>query len=210
MTYQVKIQLRGITKPPVWRRLLVPADCTFHNLHHVIQMSFGWFNMHLYKFMKKPYDGGWTIKELDDEDYLNDFSEFFPDRPKPIDSKSITIGEFLKENPIDKFTYIYDFGDDWIHDITIEGETEDILIHPRCTAGKGACPPEDCGGMWGYENMKCVLLEAPRSEDARMYRKWLGLGRGKKFDPNLFDLDDANRRIVEMIEYIREDSNQNT
>lgn len=207
MAYQLKIQLRGITKPPVWRRLLVSADCTFHTLHCIIQESFGWQYEHMYQFMEKPYDRGWAIKELHDEDDINDindFSDFFPDRPKPKDSWTTTIGEFLNENPIKKFTYIYDFGDDWFHDITVEAETEELLIYPRCIAGKGACPPEDCGGIWGYENMKTVLLEYPRSEDAKMYREWLGLGRGKKFDPKVFDLDKANKQIVAVIDFIRE------
>lgn len=199
MTYQLKIQLRSITKPPVWRRLLVSADCTFHILHCIIQESFGWQYAHLYQFMEKTYDRGWAIKELYDEDGFNDFSDLFPDRPKPTDSKTITIGEFLKENPINKFTYIYDFGDDWFHDITVEAETDETLIYPRCIAGKGACPPENCGGVWGYENMKMVLTETPRSKDAKMYREWLGLGRGERFDPKAFDLDVANRRIMSMM-----------
>lgn len=206
MTYQLKIQLRGITKPPVWRRLLVSADCTFHNLHCIIQESFGWQYLHLYQFMQRPYDHGWAIKELDDGDDIDDFSDFFYDIPKTKDSRKTTIGDFLNENPIKKFTYIYDFGDDWFHDITVEAETEDTLIYPRCIAGKGACPPEDCGGVWGYENMKMVLLESSRSEEAKMYRKWLGLGRGKKFDPNVFDLDETNRKIVFMINFIRENN----
>lgn len=206
MTYQLKIQLRGITKPPVWRRVLVSANCTFHYLHCIIQETFGWQCAHLYQFMEKPYDRGWAIKELYDENDINDFSDFFHDRPKPIDSRTMTIGEFLNENPVKKFTYIYDFGDDWFHDITIEDEMDETLIYPRCIAGKGACPPEDSGGSWGYENMKMVLLEAPRSKDAKMYREWLGLGRGKKFDPNVFDLDEANRQIMAMTDFMRENT----
>lgn len=208
MTYQLKIQLRGITKPPVWRRLLVPADCTFHYLHCIIQESFGWQYEHLYQFMEKPYDRGWAIKEPYNEDNINEFSDFFPNISKPIDSRTTKIGEFQNENPIKKFTYIYDFGDDWFHDITIEAETEETLIYPRCIAGKGACPPENCGGIWGYENLKMVLLNAPRSKDAKMYREWLGLGRGKKFDPSMFDLDEANRQIMTMINFIRENTKE--
>lgn len=196
MTYQLKIQLHGITKPPVWRRILVPSDCTFHILHCIIQESFGWEYAHLYEFMEKPYDHGWAIKDLLDEDEFDDFSAFFPGGPKNIDSRTMTIENFLNEKQIKKFTYIYDFGDDWFHDITVEAETDETLIYPRCIAGKGACPPEDCGGIWGYENMKMVLAEAPRSKDAKMYREWLGLGRGEKFDPNTFDIDLVNSLIM--------------
>lgn len=203
MTYQLKIKLRGITKPPVWRRLLVPSDCTFHILHCIIQESFGWEYEHLYEFKEKPYDHGWTIKDMLDDGGSDDFLDFFYGSSKPIDSRTMTIGKFLNENPIKKFTYIYDFGDDWIHDITVEAETDEILIYPRCIAGKGACPPEDCGGVWGYENMKMVLAETPRSKDAKMYREWLGLGRGEKFDPNALDLDEANKQIIGIWDFVQ-------
>lgn len=194
MTYQFKIQLRGITKPPVWRRILVPAQYTFYNLHCIIQEAFGWYNAHLYQFQEKPYNYGWMIKEKEDlgDDFLSALA-FPEDVQSPHETN---IGTFLKDRPVKKFVYIYDFGDDWVHDITIEAVTEETLLHPRCIAGKGACPPEDCGGIWGYENLKMTLLEKPRSNEAKMYRDWLGLGRGEQFDPKAFDLDQVNKRFI--------------
>lgn len=194
MTYQFKIQLRGITKPPVWRRVLVPDGYTFYNLHCIIQEAFGWQYEHLYQFQERPYErGGWRIKEQEDLD--DDFLSWLDFNPQAQNPQETNIGKFLNDNPIKKFVYWYDFGDDWIHDITVEAVTEDTLIHPRCLAGKGACPPEDCGGVWDYEYMKMTLLEKPRSNDARMYRQWLGLGRGETFDPKAFDLDAVNKRL---------------
>lgn len=203
MTCQIKVQLRGVTKPPVWRRLLVPAECTFHHFHYIIQQSFGWCNAHLYQFMEKPYSGEWSIKELldgiDDGDFLAGFGRSI----RYMDSGTLTLEKFLEENPLKKFVYIYDFGDDWFHDITFEDETEEILLYPRCIAGKGTCPPEDCGGIWGYEYIKQVFQEAPKSREANRYRKWLGLEKGEVFDPKKFDLNRTNELIVSLMNAIR-------
>ena len=68
MTIQFKIQIRDIKKPPVWRRIVIPGNFTFHDLHNTIQSAFGWWDEHLYQFQRHPFDGGWTVKEPDDED----------------------------------------------------------------------------------------------------------------------------------------------
>ena len=146
MTIQFKIQLRGITKPPVWRRLVLPGEFSFNDFHNAIQSAFGWWNEHLYQFQRQPYDRGWCIKRLDlDNDGWDE----------GIDVFKTNVVKFIQEKKLEKFVYVYDFGDDWIHDITIEKvDPLAILLHPVCLAGKGACPPEDCGGLWGYEEMK--------------------------------------------------------
>ena len=146
MTIQFKIQLRGITKPPVWRRLVMPGSFSFNDFHNVIQSAFGWEDEHLYQFQHAPYDHGWCVKRLDIDDSGWD---------EGIDALKTNVAKFIDERSLDKFVYVYDFGDDWIHDITIEKvDPLAILLHPVCLAGKGACPPEDCGGPWGYEEMK--------------------------------------------------------
>ena len=144
-TYQFKIKLRGITKPPVWRRVLVPANFTFSGFHAVIQEAFGWWNEHLYCFGDKPYSQSLYIAEKDEEDWYR------PD----YDARKFTLGELFGDGGIiKKFCYVYDFGDDWIHDITLEKVFEEYSDHATCIKGKGACPEEDCGGPWGYEDMK--------------------------------------------------------
>lgn len=146
LTYQFKIKLRGITKPPVWRRVLVPANFTFSGFHAVIQEAFGWWNEHLYSFGDTPYSHVLTIAEIHEDDW--------GDAPD-YDARKFTLGELFGDGGIiKKFCYVYDFGDDWIHDITLEKVFEEYSDHATCIKGKGACPEEDCGGVWEYEDMK--------------------------------------------------------
>lgn len=145
LTYQFKIKLRGITNPPVWRRVLVPANFTFSGFHAVIQEAFGWWNEHLYCFGDKPYSQSLYIAEENKEDWYR------PD----YDARKFTLGELFGDGGIiKKFCYVYDFGDDWIHDITLEKVFDEYSDHATCIKGKGACPEEDCGGVWEYEDMK--------------------------------------------------------
>ena len=147
MTIQFKIQIRGIKKPSVWRRIVIPGNFTFHDLHNTIQSAFGWWDEHLYHFQRRPFDGGWTVKELDEED--DNWGEL------PEDARETNVLTFIQHMGLEKFVYVYDFGDSWVHDITVESiDKEADLDHPVCLAGKGACPPEDCGGPWGYEELK--------------------------------------------------------
>lgn len=147
LTYQFKIKLRGITKPPVWRRVLVPANFTFSGFHAVIQEAFGWWNEHLYSFGDTPYSRVLTIAEIHEDDW--------GDAPD-YNAREFTVGEFYGEKlaPKHKLCYVYDFGDDWIHDITLEKVFDEYSDHATCIKGKGACPEEDSGGVWEYEDMK--------------------------------------------------------
>lgn len=88
--------------------------------------------------------------------------------------------------------YLYDFGDSWYHTITLEAVLDEKILKPRCLAGKGACPPENCGGVYGYEQMKEVFREEPDGEEAMEYREWLGMDEDENWDPNLFNLDVTN------------------
>ena len=147
MTIQFKIQIRGIKKPPVWRRIVIPGSFSFHDLHNTIQTAFGWWDEHLYQFQRHPFDGGWTVADPPEDDD--------PWHEKPEDSHETNVLQFIQHMELEKFVYVYDFGDSWVHDITVENiDKERELDHPVCLAGKGACPPEDCGGPWGYEEMK--------------------------------------------------------
>ena len=187
MTLQFKIQIRNIQKPPVWRRIVIPANFTFNDLHLAIQDAFGWENYHLYQFEKAPYDRGWKVKVPDEMDN----GDFF--MSEIIDSEQTIVSTFLQSMNLKKFVYVYDFGDDWIHDITLEKTNEEeTILHPICLAGKGACPPEDCGGPWGYENMKQLFAEAPDEEETLSYKEWMGLDDDEDYDPNYFDINEVN------------------
>ena len=147
MTIQFKIQIRDIKKPPVWRRIVIPGNFTFHDLHNTIQSAFGWWDEHLYQFQRYPFDGGWCVKDIDEDD--DNWGE------RPEDARETNVLTFIQHMGLEKFVYVYDFGDSWVHDITVEQIDHDAdLDHPVCLAGKGACPPEDCGGPWGYEELK--------------------------------------------------------
>jgi len=147
MTIQFKIQIRDIKKPPVWRRIVIPGNFTFHDLHNTIQSAFGWWDEHLYQFQRYPFDGGWCVKDIDEDD--DNWGE------QPEDARETNVLTFIQHMGLEKFVYVYDFGDSWVHDITVEQIDHNAdLDHPVCLAGKGACPPEDCGGPWGYEELK--------------------------------------------------------
>ena len=99
---------------------------------------------------------------------------------------------FITENQT--FNYLYDFGDDWSHKITLEKLVSDELKRSVCLAGKGACPPEDCGGAWGYENLKVILAD-PKHEEHGDMKEWLGLDEDEDWDVNYFDLEEVNEML---------------
>lgn len=96
----------------------------------------------------------------------------------------------------DKLGYTYDFGDNWEHDILVEAITdaEAGIPYPRCLTGRRACPPEDCGGMWGYEYLIEILADPGHEEhDERL--EWLGLDTAEQFAPAAFDLAEVNNAL---------------
>lgn len=188
MTLTLKIQLRGIKQPPVWRRIEIPASFTFHHLHETIQEAFDWWDYHLYQFEKSPFDNGWAVKVPDESDDELGYDV--------SDSKKTQVSAFLRKMGLKKFVYVYDFGDSWVHDITVEAiDEKTTLPHPVCLAGKGAAPHEDCGGIGGYEEIKRLFAEDPDGEETQEYRQWLGLEDDEDFDPKQFDIDELNERL---------------
>ena len=169
LLHQLKITLRGVSRPPVWRRVLVPADLTLGDLHEVIQQAMGWDDYHMHLF------------SMDGKEYGS------PDPGLGLASDRNVLLSQLLTSPGDRLRYTYDFGDDWEHDIVLE-ETRTAVpeeTYPSCVAGKGACPPEDCGGAWGYAGLKEILAD-PSHEDHQDMLEWLGLDAGKDFDPKKF------------------------
>jgi hypothetical protein len=175
--YQFKVTLMGI-KPPIWRRIQVPETYTFWDLHVAIQGAMGWTDSHLHEFeIKDPVDGEKIRIGIPDEDYGD---EVIPDWKRNI-SKF-----FSEKNP--RAYYIYDFGDSWEHLIQLEKVQikEKNIDYPRCIDGKRACPPEDCGGVWGYEEFIKAIRDPKHKEHEEML-EWIG----GKFDPEHFDVKEV-------------------
>ena len=96
----------------------------------------------------------------------------------------------------ERIDYEYDFGDSWEHELLVEARTEAeaLKTYPACTAGEGACPPEDSGGFPGYQRLKEILAD-PSSEEYEELRTWAESQTRGKFDPASFDLAEANGRV---------------
>jgi hypothetical protein len=174
--YQFKITLND-SKPAIWRRIVVPANYSFWDLHVAIQDSMGWLDYHLHEFeIVNPTTCEKVRIGLPDEEYDE------PDKIAIPDHKENISDYFNKNNCIAR--YEYDFGDSWIHTIKFEK----ILLaipgekYPKCIGGKMACPPEDCGGIPGYYNLLSILKN-PKNEEYEDMINWLG----GEFDPKLFD-----------------------
>jgi hypothetical protein len=185
MNLQLKIQLKHISKPPVWRKVEVPQNITFAELHLVIQASFGWGNYHLYQFSPSGWGSHPCIEEPHEES-------------DGLDASEILVGSYLTAIG-QKFVYIYDFGGSWEHLITVEKIVE-AQSETKVTVlgGKGTCPPEDCGGLWGYENLKVVLADKKHPEHKEM-KEWLGMGARDVWDDNYFDKDYAQEMVNSII-----------
>lgn len=171
--YQFRVTLKGI-RPPVWRRIQVPETYTFWDLHVAIQDAMGWGDMHLHWFVLRGRTS-WqsTYIGVPGEEV---FVSVVPGWKVGVRDV------FGPEHPV--VDYVYDFGDDWVHTVRLEKvlPREEGAEYPRCVGGKRACPPEDCGGPWGYAR----LLEILRDREHPEHREWLEW-LGRPFDPEDFD-----------------------
>lgn len=178
-TYQVKITLKG-SKPSIWRQVLIPSDLSLPDFHKVIQTTMGWTNSHLHQFIKnRTY---YAPKMPDD---------IFWDEADNVDYSKLKISDLLKKEK-EKIIYEYDFGDGWEHEIVLE-KIEDDAMNKKdvtCLKGKNSCPPEDCGGIWGYYDM-LEILKDPDHEEYEDYSEWLGVD----FDPTYFDIEEVNEML---------------
>jgi hypothetical protein len=174
VVYQLKITLRDI-KPPVWRRVQI-KDCTLSQLHDIIQTCMGWDGYHLHSF------------EIGGEQY----SEPDPDGMMDVeDERKVKLSQVVAGG-IKKFSYTYDFGDNWEHVVQVEKvlDPEAGVRYPRCIVGKRACPPEDCGGPWGYTEFVAAILD-PKHERHEELLEWVG----GEFDPEKFDIEAVNEAL---------------
>jgi Plasmid pRiA4b ORF-3-like protein len=164
------------SKPKIWRRVLVPDHLNFYELHYVIQFAMGWTNSHLHQFVVGRHDRCISVP------FDGDFGE------EAEDGKKVLINKILKA-PKDKIKYEYDFGDGWEHLVEVKKvhEPQVGMYYPVVIDGAMACPPEDCGGIWGY----AALVETMKNKKSDRYEEmleWLG----EDFDPEEFDKEDIN------------------
>lgn len=178
--YQFKITLAE-SLPSIWRRIVVP-DGTLDDFHEWIQTAMGWTDSHLHRFeIRRKLYGDPSRLESDYRDM------------KVYDSLDITLGDlFDKARPPKKFVYLYDFGDDWRHHIHFEGvqETPRGKKPPCCLEGERCCPPEDVGGLWGYD-VFLTAIQDPEHDEHEHYVEWIGQG----FDPEEFKAAEATKAM---------------
>ncbi len=178
--HTIKVTLAG-SRPPIWRRLQVPSTTTLRALHDVIQAAFGWDDYHMWVF-ETPF-GRYGL----------------PDAELEISNAAVKRLDQIAPREGDRLSYTYDFGDDWEHAILTEAITdaERGIAYPRCLTGRRACPPEDCGGIWGYEELVEILTD-PKHEEHQERLEWLGLDSADQFDATAANLDQADTALASL------------
>lgn len=183
-----RVELSGIL-PPIWREILVPATYSFWDLHVAIQDSMGWLDYHLHEFRIKDSD-------LEDPVLIGIPSEeLWEGLPEVQPGWETAVIDHLNQ-PGDQAEYEYDFGDGWLHAITlvsIEPRTKGAR-YPQCIAGERACPPEDCGGVHGYHELLEALLD-PSHPEHESSSRWIPNGWGPElFRPDKVRFDNPRQR----------------
>lgn len=192
MAYQIKVSIKGI-KPVVWRRLKIPGNITFQQLHQIIQASFGWLDYHLYKFEYNK-----TVVTIPNDDYAP--GELYGEDITELDSMTTMINEPF--GTCERCLYEYDFGDCWEHEIIIEKSLKDTKKNsiPECIKGSGQRPPEDVGGSGGYEDFLDIIQDKKNPEREDML-SWAEKDTGGHiFDPEYFNINEINRNLLYALE----------
>jgi hypothetical protein len=177
--YRLKITLREV-KPPIWRRVEVPGGISLASLHEILNEAMGWFDGHLHEFT------------IDGVEYTT------PDTDFATETRAEDDGRWRLDTVVTqvgaKFRYDYDFGDGWEHDVVVEAIEAPAagVTYPRVTAGRRACPPEDCGGPWGYAELLEALAD-PSHEDHEARSAWVA----EDFDPEAFSIAETNAVLAE-------------
>jgi hypothetical protein len=163
---RIRVQLDD-WRPPIWRRVEVPLTATLKALHDVIQAAMPFDDYHLFEF------------RADGKRYAIPDPEWDSLRDRTYSAKTMRLGT-LVDRGIEQLAYTYDFGDDWRHTITIEtvADADPAVEYPRYTDGAGRAPPEDVGGIPGFELFLDAIAD-PKHEQHRELKRW----HGRPFDP---------------------------
>ena len=174
---QFKITLKN-TEPKIWRRFLVPENINFYELHLIIQNIMGWYNSHLYQFV---YNNNMNL--IGDPELL--------EQEDVMDAKKFHVKDYFNEQK-KKIEYEYDFGDGWTHELIFEKAIEEEYgkYYPVCLEGEGNCPPEDCGGVGGFDNL-VEAMKKKKGKEYKEYKEWLG----EDYNSAEFDLEYINESL---------------
>jgi len=184
--------------PEIWRRIEIRSDATFWDLHVAIQDAIGWKDCHLHVFrVRRPGTERFDEIGIPQDDFIDRASRIAPGWDVPL--------LVYMNRPGDAAEYRYDLGDDWLHDVVLEGrrtpEAGEKL--PRCTGGERAGPPEDCGGPDGYARLRAILAD-PRHREHEEMRAWLedvhGPWAPDVFSPDRVKFTSAKRRLERLFE----------
>jgi len=175
----LRVTLADVESPRVWREITVPAAFTLAQVHQTIQAAMGWEDSHLHEF------------RIGGRSYGMSGMEFMGDAPETLDGAKHRLGDLVKAG--DTFEYQYDFGDSWEHvvEVAARGAASPEILYPVCTAGEGACPPEDCGGTPGFADLKETMAGPPSTERDELIQ-WAG----EEYDPEQFSLIRVNGRLA--------------
>jgi len=178
--YRLRVELAHI-KPTIWRMVWVDSAMSLHQLHHILQAAMGWTDAHLHQFTIDGKRYGVPSPE--------DLWE-----PPLIDERKTKLGKLLK--PKLRFSYWYDFGDDWMHQILVEEVQgiEEPYGAAEVVGGENACPPEDCGGPHSYQQFLEDLQTQPDCTEVQEFLHWAG----EDFDPTRFDRFASNAALLRM------------
>ena len=179
LVFQIEVTLKE-SKPPIWRRFQAPGTMTLAQFHDALQITMGWTDSHLHRFIANGKEYG-----------RPDYEERFADDDPLRDERRVRLASLFPVVPA-SFLYEYDYGDGWLHVLVVEQywSSNPDVQYPVCVEGERACPPEDVGGIYGYEKLLAVLAE-PKHEEHEEMRMWAGAD----FEPEAFDVKAVNRAL---------------
>lgn len=195
---KLKIELKDMPHKVI-RKVLVPEDISMYQLHLIIQDSMGWEHAHLFEFSDAKWKSSIRVGIPDDFD--DDFDMF--SAPKQDANKVLVKNLFLEENGAKPFWYWYDFGDDWWHRIsflkTSKKDLETFEGMPICIDAIGKCPPEDIGGVWGYQEFLEIVKDKDHPEREEMM-EWYGIPSDEDYEETVTDLVMINHKLGQLYE----------
>ena len=182
---------------PIWREIKVPSNITLESFAFIINSVMGWDNRHLHMFETKDAQYKNTVCLKQDREMGFDCR-----RKTVLDSNVFPLSHFFKEKK-DRIKYEYDFGDSWEHEIWLKGIREygsEETTYFKVVKGVGACPPEDCGGVWGYAELLELKNKPRKTKEEKEQLEWYGID--KNYDPHYFDIDYAQDELEDVIEML--------